>query len=74
MWVRAPFVAMYFFETACTIQVRAMHGDGSVRLIDPSIVDGAQAQWEKVTRGAGGALAWPTLLRKLARVDTRFRT
>jgi hypothetical protein len=32
------------------------------------------AQASQVTRGAGGALAWPGLLRKLDRADPSFRT
>jgi ribulose-5-phosphate 4-epimerase/fuculose-1-phosphate aldolase len=72
--VAEAFVAMYFFETTCTIQVRALSGGRPLRRIGESIVDGAQAQWEKVTRGAGGGLAWPALLRKLDRADPSYRT
>lgn len=65
--VAEAFVAMYFLETTCMIQVRAISGGDPLRLIGQSIVDGAQAQWEQVTRGAGGGLAWPALLRRLDR-------
>jgi len=65
--VAEAFVAMYFFETACMMQVRAQSGGGRLRHISQSIVDGAQEQWEKVTHGAGGGLAWPALLRRLDR-------
>lgn len=71
--VAEAFVAMYFFETACLIQVRALSGGSRMRRIQPSIVDGAQGQWEKVTRGAGGGLAWPALLRRLDRIDSAYR-
>lgn len=71
--VAEAFVAMYFFETACMIQVRALSGGSRMRRIQPSIVDGAQGQWEKVTRGAGGGLAWPALLRRLDRIDSAYR-
>lgn len=71
--VAEAFVAMYFFETACMIQVRALSGGSRIRRIQPSIVDGAQGQWEKVTRGAGGGLAWPALLRRLDRIDSAYR-
>lgn len=63
--VPEAFVAMYFMETTCMIQVRATAGGGTTRQIGQSIIDGAQAQWEQVTRGAGGGLAWPALLRRL---------
>jgi len=65
--VAEAFVAMYFFETSCMIQVRAQSGGQPLGLIGDAIVDGAQEQWEKVTHGAGGALAWPALLRRLDR-------
>jgi len=35
--------------------------------------DGAQAQWDKVTRGAGGGLARRALLRRLDRSDASYR-
>jgi ribulose-5-phosphate 4-epimerase/fuculose-1-phosphate aldolase len=72
--VAEAFVAMYFFETACMMQVRAQAGGGELVRIGPAIVAGAEAQWHQVTRGAGGGLAWPALLRKLDRIDPGFRT
>lgn len=71
--VAEAFVAMYFFEASCMMQVRAQAGGGPLRLIGSEIVAGAQAQWQAVTRGAGGGLAWPALLRKLDRQDAGFR-
>jgi len=64
--VAEAFVAMYFFETSCMMQVRAQAG-GELIEISPQIVEGARAQWQQVTKGAGGGLAWPALLRKLDR-------
>ena len=72
--VAEAFVAMYFFEVTCMIQVRAMGGGQPLRHISQHIVDSAQTQWEQVTRGAGGGLAWPALLRKLDRADPGYRT
>ena len=63
--VAEAFVAMYFMETACMIQLRAQAGGGPLRRIVDGIVAGADRQWDLVTRGAGGGLAWPALLRKL---------
>lgn len=71
--VAEAFVAMYFFETSCMIQVRAQGSGQRLRRIGQGIVDGAQAQWGQVTRGAGGGLAWPALLRRLERADPGFR-
>ncbi|MBE2260715.1 MAG: class II aldolase/adducin family protein [Rhodobacteraceae bacterium] len=71
--VAEAFVAMYFFETTCSIQVRAQAG-GELTLLDRRIIEGAQGQWQQVTRGAGGGLAWPALLRRLDRIDPGFRS
>ena len=71
--VAEAFVAMYFFETSCMIQVRAQSGGVPLGHIGQAIVDGAPAQWERVTHGAGGGLAWPALLRRLDRVDPGYR-
>jgi len=76
------FLAMYVFEAACAIQVRAMAGaSGAADVmandlipIDPRIIAGAQAQSQAVTKSLGGALVWPGLLRRLDRVDASFRT
>jgi hypothetical protein len=64
---------MYLFEASCMIQVRAQSGGGELIEVDSRIVAGAKAQAAQVTRGAGGGLAWPGLLRKLDRRDTSYR-
>jgi len=71
--VAEAFMAMYLFETACTIQVRAQAGAGELVEIGTRILDGAQDQWKRVTRASGGNLAWPALLRRLDRMDGSFR-
>jgi ribulose-5-phosphate 4-epimerase/fuculose-1-phosphate aldolase len=68
------FLFMYIFESACTIQVRAQAAGGELVTVDPRIIAGAQVQAKQVTRNAGGALAWPGLLRKLDRLDGSFRS
>jgi ribulose-5-phosphate 4-epimerase/fuculose-1-phosphate aldolase len=68
------FLSMYLFQAACTIQIRAQAGGSNLITIDPRIIAGATAQAKQVTRGLGGALAWPALLRKLERIDPSFRT
>jgi ribulose-5-phosphate 4-epimerase/fuculose-1-phosphate aldolase len=68
------FLFMYLFQAACKIQVRAQDGGAELVTIDPRIIAGAQAQARQVTRGAGGALAWPALLRKLDRVYPGYDT
>jgi ribulose-5-phosphate 4-epimerase/fuculose-1-phosphate aldolase len=67
------FLFMYVFESACAIQVRAQAGGDELIPVDERIIAGAKAQVKAVTRGAGGALAWPGLLRKLDRIDPGYR-
>ncbi|HEX2540192.1 MAG TPA: class II aldolase/adducin family protein [Caldimonas sp.] len=71
------FQAMYLFEAACAIQLRAqaggtLHG-GELTEIDPSIIRTAAEQARAVTRGSGASLVWPGLLRRLGRTDPGFR-
>lgn len=66
------FLFMYALESACQIQVMAQAG-GELQMVDERIQAGIQAQAEEVTRGLGGHLAWPGLLRKLDRRDSSFR-
>ncbi|AJW96245.1 class II aldolase/adducin family protein [Burkholderia gladioli pv. gladioli] len=62
------FVAMYFFEAACMMQVRAQAGGGKLRTIGQPILDGITRQMATVTTNQGpGTLVWPSLLRKLDR-------
>ncbi len=68
------FVLMYIFESACTIQLRAQAASPELITVDPKIVAGATMMAKQVTRQAGGALAWPGMLRRLDRKDPSFRT
>jgi ribulose-5-phosphate 4-epimerase/fuculose-1-phosphate aldolase len=72
--VADAFLYMFLFESACAIQVRAQAGGGELIPIDPRIIAGAKQQALKVTRSAGGGIAWPGLLRRLDRLDPSFRT
>jgi len=67
------FLAMYTFESACAVQLRAQAGGGDLISIPQPILDGAKAQMRQVTHGFGGALVWPGLLRKLDRLDPSYR-
>jgi ribulose-5-phosphate 4-epimerase/fuculose-1-phosphate aldolase len=71
--VAEAFVAMYFFEASCMMQIRAQAGGGPLRRIPQAIVDDAPRQFATVTRGAGGNLAWPALLRRLDRLDPGYK-
>ena len=67
------FLAMYLFQSACAVQVRAQAGRGALVSIDEKILAGAQAQAAQVTSSLGGELAWPGLLRKLDRLDPGYK-
>ncbi|MFP6562039.1 class II aldolase/adducin family protein [Paraburkholderia sp. B3] len=67
------FVAMYFFEASCMIQVRAQAGGGALRSIPQPILAGIKRQIVEVTRGMSpGALVWPGLLRRLDRANPGY--
>ena len=68
------FLAMYFFEACCMIQIRAQAGGGELISVPQPILDGAKMQVNAVTKGLGGQLAWPGLLRKLDRIDASYKT
>ena len=53
-------------------EVMAQAG-GELRMIPAPILQGIQAQSQQGTRGLGGDLAWPGLLRKLDRVDPSYK-
>jgi ribulose-5-phosphate 4-epimerase/fuculose-1-phosphate aldolase len=67
------FLMMYALETACQTQIMAQSGGGELVQVGAPIVEGIKAQVEQVTRGLGGQIAWPGLLRKLDRRDPSFR-
>lgn len=67
------FLNMYVLETACQIQVMAQSSGAQLTEIDGRILQGIAAQAEQVTKGLGGQLAWPGLLRKLDRRDPSYR-
>lgn len=67
------FLAMYVLETACQTQLLAQSSGAKLTEVSADILAGILKQAEQVTRGLGGQLAWPGLLRKLDRRDPSFR-
>ena len=67
------FLFMYLLETACKIQILAQSGGGALTPVPQPIVDGIAAQAKQVTKGLGGALAWPGLLRMLDRSNPGYK-
>jgi ribulose-5-phosphate 4-epimerase/fuculose-1-phosphate aldolase len=73
--VAESFQAMYLFEAACAIQVRAQAGGGPLIKVKQEIIDTAMEQAREVSNGMGPhQLIWPGLLRRLDRVDDSYRT
>jgi ribulose-5-phosphate 4-epimerase/fuculose-1-phosphate aldolase len=67
------FLYMYLFEAACMIQVRAQSGGKELIQIPGPILEGIRLAARQVTRGMGGSLVWPGLLRKLDRVNSGYQ-
>jgi ribulose-5-phosphate 4-epimerase/fuculose-1-phosphate aldolase len=67
------FLAMFILERACKIQILAQSGGTELVLIPESIQASFTAQSKIVTKGLGGQLVWPALLRKLDRIDPLYR-
>ena len=68
------FLAMYIFEAACSIQVRALAGNRELVLVNPTLVQSAQEQSRTVTHSLGARLVWPGLLRIIDRIDASYGT
>ena len=68
------FLSMYTFENACRIQVDAQAGGGALTQVNPQIVKGVSEAMRVQTGGMGGAFAWPSLIRKLDRLDASYKT
>jgi len=70
------FVAMYYLETSCAIQVRAEAGGRELIHVPKEIVENAYTQMQTSSRPRSrrGDLVWPGLLRRLERLDPSYRT
>jgi ribulose-5-phosphate 4-epimerase/fuculose-1-phosphate aldolase len=73
--VAEAFVAMYYLEASCAIQVRAQSGGGELIPVSKEIIDAAYTQVQAASRprGSRGGLVWPGLLRRLDRTDSSYR-
>ncbi|MDC0663636.1 class II aldolase/adducin family protein [Marinobacter sp. SS21] len=67
------FLGMYILQRACEVQIQALAGSRPMTPVPDGIVDTIRQQATQVTKGMGGKLAWPGLLRKLDRIDPGFR-
>ncbi|MDX1670018.1 MAG: class II aldolase/adducin family protein [Limnobacter sp.] len=72
--VADAFVNMFVLQKACEIQIAAMSTSSKLTHIPEPIVQGIKDAASQVTKGLGGQLAWPALLRKLDRIDPSYKT
>ena len=72
--VANAFLSMFVLERACRIQIMAQSGNSDLVYVPQAIVDGISQQAAQVTKGLGGSLAWPGLLRKLDRIDPSYKS
>jgi ribulose-5-phosphate 4-epimerase/fuculose-1-phosphate aldolase len=61
------FLTMYVLESACQIQVLAQSGGAALTPVPSPVLEGVKANVVAVTKGLGGGIAWPGLLRRLDR-------
>jgi ribulose-5-phosphate 4-epimerase/fuculose-1-phosphate aldolase len=71
--VADAFLQIFVLERACRMQILAQSGGVPLVRVPASILGGVKEMAEKATRGLGGQIAWPGLLRKLDRLDPSFR-
>ncbi|NQW92649.1 MAG: class II aldolase/adducin family protein, partial [Polaromonas sp.] len=68
------FLSMYTFENTCRIQIDAQSGGTELTRVNPLIVKGVSEAMRVQTGGMGGAFVWPSLIRKLDKLDTSYAT
>ncbi|AGU50291.1 putative aldolase, class 2 [Variovorax paradoxus B4] len=67
------FLSMYTFENTCQIQIAAQSGGGELTQVNPRIVEGVGQAMKVQTGGLGGQFVWPSLIRKLDRIDDSYK-
>ncbi len=72
--VAEAFIAMYYLETACSIQVRAYGTGMKIRPVEKPVIDQfANMRMIQSSGDMAETLVWPALLRKLDRVWPGWR-
>jgi ribulose-5-phosphate 4-epimerase/fuculose-1-phosphate aldolase len=72
--VADAFLAMYFLESTCQIQISAQAG-GELNMVPQTVLDGVETAMrlqQGQGRGSAGQLAWPALLRRLDRLNPGY--
>jgi ribulose-5-phosphate 4-epimerase/fuculose-1-phosphate aldolase len=72
--VAQAFTAMYFLETACTIQVKALGMGRAIHPVGQEVVEKVAGQFRMMgSAGLAENLVWPAMLRKLDRIAPGWR-
>jgi ribulose-5-phosphate 4-epimerase/fuculose-1-phosphate aldolase len=71
--VADAFLNMFTLQRACEVQLLAQGNGTKLIEIPQAVLDTVPEFSRMVTRGAGAALVWPALLRKMDRLDQSFR-
>jgi ribulose-5-phosphate 4-epimerase/fuculose-1-phosphate aldolase len=67
------FLSMYTFENTCQIQIAAQSGGSELTQVNPKIIDGVGQAMKVQSGGLGGMFVWPSLIRKLDRIDDSYK-
>lgn len=70
--IATAFLNMYILENACRIQIDAQSGGVPLTYVNPNILDGMTQVMKTATAGLGAGIAWPALLRKVAKTDPDY--
>jgi ribulose-5-phosphate 4-epimerase/fuculose-1-phosphate aldolase len=68
------FLTMFNLQRACEIQLAAQGHGAELIAVSEEVLKTVPGYVKAVTRGAGSALAWAPLLRKLDRLDPSYKT
>jgi len=67
------FMAMYYLERACTMQVRALAGGARIRTPSQAAAEQATTRSQALFDGTLGPVVWQALMRQMDRLDPSFR-
>jgi ribulose-5-phosphate 4-epimerase/fuculose-1-phosphate aldolase len=69
----AAWLAIYFLERACTMQIRAQSSGAKLVMPRQGVPEKVTEQSLSLFQGSAGAFTWPAELRKLDRIDPSYR-
>jgi ribulose-5-phosphate 4-epimerase/fuculose-1-phosphate aldolase len=69
----AAWLAIYFLERACTMQIRAQSSGAKLVTPPQGVPEKVTEQSISLFQGSAGAFTWPAELRKLDRIDPGYR-